>query len=97
MAEAIRKIHSEEAELVDVELEALLQPGHGLAPQMAIWTDDAHRWDIIDPRLAYFAGTHPLPPSGERTAPSGAHVLTRREAASELLGSPSLAGVLYRH
>lgn len=40
-----------------------LEPGHGLAPQMAIWTDDAPAWAIIDPRLARFAGQQPIPPT----------------------------------
>ena len=40
-----------------------LQPGHGLAPQMAIWTDDAPPWAIIDPRLAHFARQPPPPPT----------------------------------
>jgi hypothetical protein len=41
-----------------------LEPGHGLAPQMAIWTDEAPAWAVIDPRLARFPGQPPLPPSG---------------------------------
>ena len=40
-----------------------LEPGHGLAPQMVIWTKEAPVWAIIDPRLAHFAGMPPLPPT----------------------------------
>ena len=29
----------------------LLDEGHGLAPQIAIWTDDAPDWAVIDPTL----------------------------------------------
>lgn len=41
-----------------------LEPGHGLAPDMAIWTQDAPSWAIIDPHLEQFAGQNPLPPAG---------------------------------
>ena len=40
-----------------------LTSGHDLAPQMAIWTDDAPPWAIIDPRLAHFARQPPPPPT----------------------------------
>ncbi len=43
-----------------------LEPGHGLAPQMAIWTDDAPPWAVIDPRLERCAGQPPFsPPSSD--------------------------------
>lgn len=40
-----------------------LEPGHGLAPQMAIWTDDAPNWSTIDPELEHFPRQQPLPPT----------------------------------
>jgi hypothetical protein len=40
-----------------------LEPGHGLVPQMAIWTDDAPAWAQIDPAIERFAGQPPAPPS----------------------------------
>lgn len=39
-----------------------LEPGHGLVPQMAIWTDDAPSWATIDPALERFAGQPPFTP-----------------------------------
>lgn len=39
-----------------------LEPGHGLAPQMAIWLDDAPPWATIDPRLEHFARQPPFAP-----------------------------------
>jgi hypothetical protein len=40
-----------------------LEPGHGLAPRMAIFTAEAPPWAVLDPRLEQFAGMPPLPPS----------------------------------
>lgn len=40
-----------------------LEPGHGLFPQMAIWTDDAPAWAVLDPRLDHFARQQPMPPT----------------------------------
>ncbi|WP_439814279.1 GFA family protein [Zavarzinia sp. CC-PAN008] len=40
-----------------------LEAGHGLVPSMAIWTDDAPDWAIIDPALERFARQPPLPPT----------------------------------
>lgn len=34
---------------------------HGLKPQMAIWTDDAPAWAVIDPALERFSGQPPAP------------------------------------
>ena len=38
-----------------------LDPGHGLAPQVAIWTDDAPPWAVIDPALERFPRQPPPP------------------------------------
>ena len=38
-----------------------LAAGHGLAPAMAIWTDDAPDWAVIDPTLERFARQPPAP------------------------------------
>jgi hypothetical protein len=40
----------------------LLDEGHGVRPQTAIWTDDAPDWALIDPQLERFAGQPPAPP-----------------------------------
>lgn len=40
----------------------MLDPGHGLRPQMAIWTDDAPDWAVIDPALERFPQQPPAPP-----------------------------------
>ena len=40
-----------------------LEPGHGLAPQMAIWTGDAPPWACIDPALEQHRGQPPAPAS----------------------------------
>lgn len=40
-----------------------LEPGHGLAPQMAIWTGDAPPWARIDPALEQHRGQPPAPAS----------------------------------
>ena len=39
-----------------------LTPGHGLAPNAAIWTSDAPPWAAIDPALEQFAAQPPAPP-----------------------------------
>lgn len=39
----------------------LLDEGHGLRPQAAIWTDDAPAWAVIDPALEQFAQQPPPP------------------------------------
>ena len=36
---------------------------HDLAPQMAIWIDDAPEWAVIDPALEQHAGQPPAPPA----------------------------------
>lgn len=36
---------------------------HGLKPQVAIWTDDAPDWAVIDPALEQFPQQPPPPPS----------------------------------
>jgi len=41
----------------------ILDPGHGLAPQAVIWTDDAPAWAVIDPALPTFPQQPPPPPS----------------------------------
>ena len=38
-----------------------LDPGHGLAPQAAIWTSDAPPWAAIDPKLERFEAQPPPP------------------------------------
>ena len=38
-----------------------LDADHGLAPRMAIWTDDAPAWAVIDPALERHAGQPPAP------------------------------------
>lgn len=40
-----------------------LDPGHGLAPQAAIWTSDAPPWARIDPELEQFESQPPPPAS----------------------------------
>lgn len=40
----------------------LIDPPHGLRPQMAIWTEDAPDWAIIDPALERFPGQPPVAP-----------------------------------
>jgi len=39
-----------------------LEPGHGLSPRMAIWTDDAPAWVVFDPALERYPGQPPAPP-----------------------------------
>jgi hypothetical protein len=39
----------------------LLDPGHGLKPQMAIWTDEAPGWAVIDPALEAHRAQPPAP------------------------------------
>lgn len=39
----------------------ILDPGHGLAPQAVIWTDDAPAWATINPTLPAFARQPPPP------------------------------------
>jgi len=39
----------------------ILDPGHRLAPQAVIWTDDAPAWAVIDPALPAFARQPPPP------------------------------------
>jgi len=46
--------------LLSVRLGAL-DEGHGIAPTMAIWTDDAPAWALIDPKLEKVA-RQPDPP-----------------------------------
>jgi hypothetical protein len=40
-----------------------LEPGHGLAPQAAIWTSEGPPWAAIDPGLERFATQPPPPPA----------------------------------
>lgn len=40
-----------------------LDEGHGLRPQMAIWTSEAPAWAVIDPALARFDRQPPPPPA----------------------------------
>ena len=42
-----------------------LDEPHGLRPQMAIWTDDAPDWAVIDPALEQFPRQPPAPPMPE--------------------------------
>ncbi|MCW1381858.1 GFA family protein [Novosphingobium sp. KCTC 2891] len=44
-----------------------LDVGHGLRPQVAIWTDDAPEWAVIDPALESWPRQPPAPPP----SPSG--------------------------
>ena len=48
--------------LKTVRIGVLGQP-HGLRPQMAIWTDDAPDWAVIDPALDRWPQQPPPPPS----------------------------------
>ncbi|MEO6093620.1 MAG: GFA family protein [Novosphingobium sp.] len=41
----------------------LLDPGNGIRPEMAIWTEDAPDWAAIDPALERHARQPPPPPS----------------------------------
>lgn len=41
----------------------MLDEGHGLRPQVAIWTDDAPEWAIIDPAMERWPQQPPPPPS----------------------------------
>ncbi len=38
-----------------------LDEPHGLRPQMAIWTDDAPDWAVVDPALEQHPGQPPAP------------------------------------
>jgi hypothetical protein len=40
----------------------MLDPGHGLRPAMAIWTDEAPEWAVIDPALEQHGGQPAAPP-----------------------------------
>jgi hypothetical protein len=40
----------------------VLDEGHGLAPTMAIWIDDAPDWAVIDPALERHSRQPPAPP-----------------------------------
>jgi len=39
----------------------ILDPGHALAPQAIIWTDEAPAWAVLDPALPRFARQPPPP------------------------------------
>lgn len=39
----------------------MIEPGHGLRPQVAIWTGEAPEWAVIDPELEQFEGQPPPP------------------------------------
>jgi hypothetical protein len=41
----------------------VLDPPHGLAPRMAIWTREAPAWAVIDPALECFSEQPPPPPA----------------------------------
>lgn len=41
----------------------MLDEGHGLRPQTAIWLDDAPDWAVIDPAMEHFPQQPPAPPS----------------------------------
>lgn len=45
----------------------ILDPGHGLRPEMAIWTEDAPDWAVIDPALPAYSRQPPPPPSSPPT------------------------------
>jgi hypothetical protein len=45
-----------------------LDPGHGLAPTVAIWTDEAPDWAVIDPALERFPRQPPAPASPPNSA-----------------------------
>ena len=45
-----------------VRLGAIDEP-HGLRPQMAIWTDDAPEWAVIDPAMESWPQQPPPPPT----------------------------------
>ncbi len=39
----------------------LLEPGHGLKPEMAIWLDEAPEWAQVDPDINHYPGQPPIP------------------------------------
>lgn len=39
----------------------MLDEGHGLKPAMAIWTDEAPEWAMIDPEMERWPGQPPAP------------------------------------
>lgn len=41
-----------------------LDEGHGLKPEIALWTDEAPDWAVIDPQLEQF-GRQPPPPQAK--------------------------------
>jgi hypothetical protein len=41
----------------------VLDEGHGIRPQIAIWTDDAPDWAVIDPEMEQFPQQPPAPPT----------------------------------
>ena len=43
----------------------MLGTGHGLRPQMVIWTADAPDWAQIDPSLPQYPGQPPAPPKAD--------------------------------
>lgn len=40
----------------------VLDEPHGLRPQIALWTDDAPEWAVIDPAMEHFPQQPPAPP-----------------------------------
>lgn len=59
---AVMAQSSARPEFHTIRLGFLDQP-HGLAPQVAIWIDDAPAWAVIDPALGRFPGQPPPPPA----------------------------------
>jgi hypothetical protein len=43
----------------------VLDQPHGLRPRMAIWTEAAPEWAVIDPALEQFPGQPPPPPGAK--------------------------------
>jgi len=41
----------------------MLDEGHGLRPQVAIWTDEAPEWAVIDPAMERWPQQPPPPPT----------------------------------
>lgn len=42
-----------------------LNKGHGLAPEMVIWTEDAPTWAVLDPALEQWPQQPPPPPAAD--------------------------------
>lgn len=50
----------------------LLDEGHGLRPQVAIWTDEAPEWAVIDPAMERWPQQPPPPAASPASEPAPA-------------------------